>query len=139
MQMNTAIRRESTMALERETFGELFGDLATKSSALVRDEIQLAKQEITEKIEVFRGGAILMVIGAAIGLVAALTLTAAAVIGLSTYAGLLYSSLIIGGALLLVAIVTASIGMGRIKRTNFTPEQTLATLEEDKEWLKELT
>jgi hypothetical protein len=29
--------------------------------------------------------------------------------------------------------------MGRLKQTSLKPEQTIETLEEDKEWLKEMT
>jgi len=130
---------ESTIGFQRESFGNLFSELANQSSALVRDEIQLAKQEMSEKIVSFRKGAILIVTGAVIGLPAILSLTAAAVIGLANYIGFGYSALLIGGVLLVIAMVVASIGLEHIKRTSLKPEQTIATLQEDKEWLKELT
>ena len=139
MQTQTGTRLRSTIANERESFGELFGELASDSSALVRDEIQLAKQEISEKIVSFRAAAILILTGAAIGSLAMMTLAAAAVIGLAHYVGPGYSALIIGGVLLLIAAIVASTGLKRVKEINFKPEQTITTLQEDKEWLKELT
>ena len=74
-----------TQDLPRESFGELLGQLANNSAALVRDEIELARQEITEKVIVLRSGITIAAIGLVIGLVAVLTLTAAAVIGLAHF------------------------------------------------------
>lgn len=139
METRTGTRRRSIAGIERESFGELFGELANDSSALVRDEFQLAKQEISEKIVSFRAAAILIVTGAAIGSLAMMTLAASAVIGLAHYVGPGYSALIIGGVLLIIAAVVVSTGLKRVNQINFKPEQTITTLQEDKEWLKELT
>lgn len=124
---------------QRQSFGDLLSQLANNSAALVRDEIALAKQEMTEKISSFKSGVIVVAIGAFIGVLAILTLLAAAVIGLGNLIGPGYSALVIGGVLAIIAgIITAS-GMGRLKETSLKPEQTIETLEEDKEWLKEMT
>jgi cytochrome c biogenesis protein CcdA len=124
---------------QRQSFGDLLGQLANNSAALVRDEIELAKQEMTEKVSSFKSGVIVVAVGAVIGLLAILTLLAAAVIGLGNLIGPGYSALVIGGVLAIIAgIITAS-GMGRLKQTSLKPEQTIETLEEDKEWLKEMT
>jgi len=125
--------------LPRESFGELLGDLANNSAALVRDEIELARQEMTEKVSELRSGATTAAIGLAIGFVALLTLTAAAVIGLAQLVGAGYSALIIGAALAIIGAITASAGLSQVKRTRLKPRQTIETLEENKEWLKELT
>ena len=124
---------------ERESFGELIGDLATNSAALVRDEIELVKQEMSEKLSSFREGVITIAIGSVILLVATLTLVAAAVIGLGHLVGPGWSALIIGGLFALIGGITAMVGLGQLKRTSLKPEQTIETLQEDKEWLKELT
>jgi hypothetical protein len=126
-------------APERESFGELIGDLANNSAALVRDEIELAKQEMSEKLSSFRAGVVTIAIGSVVLLVATLTLVAAAVIGLGYLVGPGWSALIIGGVLALVGGITAMVGLGQLKRTSLKPEQTIETLQEDKEWLKELT
>ena len=124
---------------QRESMGELLGQLANNSAALVRDEIDLAKQEMSEKLTRFRSGVIITGIGALIGLVAILTLCAAAVIGLGNYVGPGYSALIIGAALALIGGVIAFAGISKLKQMSLKPEKTIETLQEDKEWLKELT
>ncbi|MEK6322281.1 MAG: phage holin family protein [Acidobacteriota bacterium] len=139
MQTRRELDRRPEATLPRESFGELLSQLANNSAALVRDEIELARQEMSEKVSVLRSGILIVAVGSLIGLVAILTLTAAAVIGLAQYVGPGYAALIIGGTLALIGGITALAGLGQIKRTSLKPTQTIETLEEDKEWLKELT
>jgi uncharacterized membrane protein YqjE len=139
MQTRREYDRTAEASLPRESFGELLGQLANNSAALVRDEIELARQEMSEKATALRSGLVVLAVGSLIALVAILTLTAAAVIGLAHYVGAGNSALIIGAALGVIGAATTLAGLGQIRRTNLKPEQTIETLEEDKEWLKELT
>ena len=123
----------------RESFGDLLGQLANNSAALVKDEIALAKQEMGEKLETVRSGAITASIGGVIGLIGVMALTAAAIIGLGRLIGPGWSALIIGAVLALAGAMIAMKGMSQIKQTSLKPEQTIETLEEDKRWLKEMT
>jgi uncharacterized membrane protein YqjE len=125
--------------IPRESFGELLSQLANNSAALVRDEIDLAKQEMSEKIARLRSAITLIAIGAVIGLLAVLPLLAAAIIGLGYVVGMAVSALIFGAVLAIVAAFIALKGIGQLRRTSLKPEQTIETLEEDKEWLKQLT
>jgi cytochrome c biogenesis protein CcdA len=127
------------MDISRKSIGELIGQLANNSAALVRDEISLARQEMSEKIKSFRSGVVTVAIGAVVGLIAVLTLTAAAVIGLAHLMDAGYAALIVGGVLAIIGGIIAFNGINRLKQTSLKPEQTIETLEEDKEWLKELT
>ena len=139
MQPRTEMDRRVDMNMSRESIGELLGQLANNSAALVRDEIALARQEMGEKVNSFRSGVVIVAIGAAVGLVAVLTLTAAAVIGLAHVIDAGYAALIIGGIFAIVGGIMVFTGLNRLKQTSLKPEQTIETLEEDKEWLKELT
>lgn len=139
MQTRTELDQKVDMNMSRESIGELLGQLANNSAALVRDEIALARQEMGEKINSFRSGVVTVAIGAIVGLMAILTLTAAAVIGLAHLMDAGYAALIVGGVLAIVGGIIASTGLNRLKQTSLKPEQTIETLEEDKEWLKELT
>jgi len=137
--MGAGIRPGMNGGIERESFGELLGELANNSAALVRDEIDLAKQEMREKVDVLRSGAVTIAIGGLIGFVALLTLTAAAVAGLAHVMDTALAALLVGVVLAAIGGGIAYSGIGRIKQTSLKPEQTIETLEEDKEWLKQLT
>ena len=137
--INNYIERRTNVGEERESFGELLGQLANNSAALVRDEIALAKQEMSEKVSSFRSGLVTTAIGGVVALLGVMALIAAAIIGLAHYMDAGLAALIVGGALALIGGIIALTGIGRLKRTSLKPEQTIETLEEDKAWLKELT
>lgn len=139
MQTRSDTGRRLETSLPRESFGELLGQLANNSAGLVRDEIQLVRQEMSEKVGALGSGLSILAVGSLIGLVAILALTAAAIIGLAHSVGPGYSALIVGVTLAIIGSITAAVGLGHIKRTSLKPAQTIKTLEEDKEWLKELT
>jgi len=140
MQTRAPLDRQVDAGISREsTIGELLGQLANNSAALVKDEISLARQEMSEKAKSLRSGVTVVALGAVISLVAVLALTAAAIIGLAHLMDAGYAALIIGGALAIVGGITAYSGLNRLKQTSLKPAQTIETLEEDKEWLKELT
>jgi hypothetical protein len=72
-------------------------------------------------------------------LIAVMWLCAALILGLTAYLEPWQSALLVGIVLSLAAGVLIAIGISQIKRTGLKPEQTLETLEENKEWLKEIT
>lgn len=124
--------------IERESFGELLGELLNQSAGLVRDEVALAKQELSEKLHVFQSVFLVLAVGMLLGIVAALALCAAAIIALVPYLGAWQAALMVGGVLAVVAGVITFIGLKRLKHLSLKPEQTLETLEEDKVWLKQI-
>lgn len=129
----------SVETLPRESFGQLLSQLATHSAALVRDEMALARQELRENVRSLRMAIATIAVGVLIGWIALTTLVAAAVIGLANFMNPGYAALIVGGALAVVGGGAALVGISRLKHTSLTPEQTMETLEEDRQWLKELT
>lgn len=131
---------EDVPVMERErSFGELLSRLAGNSAALVRDEIELAKQEMSEKVASLRSGFTILVVGAILAFLALMTLCAAAVIGLASFMGAGLAALIVGAALAVIGGAIAFIGLRQIKNTNMKPDKTIRTLKEDKEWLEEMT
>ena len=72
-----------TEAIHNEkSLGELFGELANETSTLVKQEVQLAATELAQKAKYAGTQAVYVAIGAYIGLMALVSLLAAAVIGL---------------------------------------------------------
>jgi len=139
MQARTQMERQGEANMSQQSIGELLGQLANNSAALVRDELTLARQEMTEKVNSYRSGVMTVIMGGILSGIAILTLTAAAVIGLAHLMDAGYAALIVGGVLALVGGSIALTGINRLKHTSLKPEETIKTLEENKEWLKELT
>jgi Putative Actinobacterial Holin-X, holin superfamily III len=122
-----------------ESLGELLSQLTNHSAALVRDEMALAKQELVETARSLSRGITRIVLGTLIGLIALAGFAAAAAIRLADFMAPAYAALVVAGALALLGGAIAAAGIGCLKRTTLTPEQTMETLEENKEWLKDLT
>lgn len=132
----TGARHEAS---RHESWGELIADLASQSVGLARDEIALARRELEQKLKTVQSAAAVVAIGALMALIAALSICAAVIIALAEYVGPWQSALIVGLILGMAAGVAVLIGVSRFKRTSLKPEQTIETIEENKEWLKELT
>jgi uncharacterized membrane protein YqjE len=125
--------------VRRESWGELIGELAGQLVGLARDEVALARRELEQKLKTVQSAAAVVAIGAIVALIATLSVCAAVIIALAEYVGPWQSALIVGLILGMAAGVTILIGVSRFKRTSLRPEKTIETLEENKEWLKDLT
>jgi Putative Actinobacterial Holin-X, holin superfamily III len=115
----------------------LFSDLARETSLLFRQEIALAKAEITEKIVQLGTGVGLLVAGGLIAFCGVLVLLAAAVLGLSNVVPPWAAALIVGGVVLIVGGVLAYVGKRRFAAQNLIPHRTIQSLKDDSAWAKE--
>ena len=105
--------------------GDLVKQLAGQTSTLVRQEIDLAKAEMSQKASIAGKGAGLLGGAAVVGLLAAGSLTACLIVALVMAA---------------IAAVLAMQGRNRIRAaTPPVPEQTVETVKEDVEWAKTRT
>ena len=92
-------------AIQRESFTELLGQLANKSSAVIHDEIELVIQRIREKARADRGGILTVAIGSAISFTAFMSLCAALIIELSSYMPPVIAALAAGAALAFIGVI----------------------------------
>lgn len=126
--------------LSDESVGELVKRAASQTAELVRKEIQLGQLEIKDKGR--RAGKGVGLLGGA-GLVAfygGAVLVAAAVLGLAEAVEPWLSALIVGAVLLVIAAIVGLVG----KKTTTDalppkPEQTMASVHDDIEHMKEQT
>lgn len=101
--------------MSRASFGTLLSQLYTNTVALVRDEIALAIQSVSEKVGAVRRAALLLAMGAFIGLAALLCLCAALIIALTAYMSPLQAALVVGLGLALCGAVISYIGYRQLK------------------------
>ncbi|MBS1812154.1 MAG: phage holin family protein [Acidobacteria bacterium] len=135
--------RETGQVLQKkqpqESLGDLLGDLVAHSAGLVQDEFRLARQEISEKAKLYKSALILLAFGGVISFVAFLSFSSAIVLWLSTHVEPWLAAVITGAGLAVIGIVILLLGASELSNLNLKPEKTLRTLEENKEWLKDIT
>jgi hypothetical protein len=107
----------------------LIGRLLDDATALLRNEVQLAKAEALNTVNELKSRAISMAAGTVLLLVGALVLVAAAVLGLATIVTPWLAALIVGVALAIVGAALLSAARRRLESGNL--ERTRASLERD--------
>jgi hypothetical protein len=123
--------------LRERPIGDLVKQLAGQTSTLVRQELDLAKAEMSQKATVAGKGAGLLGGAAVVGLLAAGSLTACLILALSEVIPDWLAALIVALVMGAIAAVLALQGRNRIRAaTPPVPEQTVETLKEDVEWAK---
>lgn len=132
--------QDRTVGRRDEPLGEVARDLTRDLSLLVRQEIELAKAEMSQKGRIAAPG-LGMIGGAGLtALAAAGALTAALVLALSIVLDAWLAALIVGVVLAAVAYVLARQGKERVEEAGAPiPEQTIETVKEDVEWAKTRT
>ena len=125
---------------DNRSLGELFGDLAQNTGTLVRQEVELAKTEMTQKATRVGKDIGFLLAGGAVAYAGFLAILAAIAIGLGQLGVPWWI------AALLVGLVVAGIGgflvmrgLSALRQETAVPQQTIDTLKEDAEWAKAKT
>jgi putative superfamily III holin-X len=123
---------------DQRSLGELFGDLSRQMSALIRQEIELARAEITGKATGAARDVGLMGAGIALLYAGLLALMGAVVLfladqGVTPWVGALTVAVVVAvvGGLLVMSSRQA------LASRDMAPNRTVETLKDDAEWAKE--
>ncbi len=123
--------------LRERPIGELFSRLSNETSTLIRQEMALARAELTEKGREAGKGAGLFGGAGAVGLLGAGALTAGVILLLDLAIAGWLAAILVGLVYVAVAAFLAMQGRNRIQAaTPPVPEQTIDTVKEDVEWAK---
>ena len=119
-----------------KSLGELFGEMTTEVSQLMRKEVELAKVEI--KDEVGRAGKAggMLGAGAVTGYFALLFISLALAWLLDQVMNTALAFFIVGLLYGIAAAVLITRGREQMKHVDPVPRQTVETLKEDAEWVK---
>ena len=124
-------------ATDNRSLASLFTDLTRDLSALIRQEVALAKTELRETGSMLARDAAKIGIAVGLALIGALAATAFVIIALGELLGSYWASaLLVAVVLLGVAAVVAKSAMNDIRNRGVKPEATLETLREDATWAK---
>jgi hypothetical protein len=123
--------------LREQPLGELLKQLSEETTRLVRQELELAKAELTQKGKQAGAGAGLFGAAGAIGLAALGASTACFILALNAVMPAWLAALIVAVVYGIIAFVLVKQGQARMRRaTPPVPEQTIETVKEDVEWAK---
>jgi hypothetical protein len=125
---------------DERSLGELFSDLSRETTTLVRQEVELAKTELSQKAAHVGKDIGFLAAGGAVLYAGFLALIAALIIGLGQ-AGVPWwvSALIVGLIIAGIGAYLVLTGLNDLRHQSLAPTQTLETLKEDQEWAKEQT
>jgi uncharacterized membrane protein YqjE len=121
---------------EDRSIGGLIKELMQELTSLVRNEAELAKAEVSEKVSQVQNGIASMAIAGVLLLVGLIVLMDAAVVGVgyllppSTRAWL--APLIVGGILAIIGFILLSKGRANLQSQNLAPQRTVESMRKDK-------
>ena len=123
---------------EQRSFSELVSDALSQMTALVRNEIQLARTEMSDKVSQASIGLGMLAAGAGVG-IAVMVVLLLAVAALLAEAGLpIWVAALLAGLLgAAMAAALAWAGAQRLKAEALTPKHTIEQLKRDKLAVKE--
>ena len=127
---------QQQMVKEERSLGELFSELASETGTLVRQEVALAQAELTKKATNVGKNVGYLAVGGAVAYAAVLAIMAAVIIGLSYFIPAWAAALIVGVVVGIAAYMMISSALAALKRTDLAPRETVETLKEDAQWLK---
>jgi Putative Actinobacterial Holin-X, holin superfamily III len=126
--------------LRDQPISELVKDLATETSTLVRQEIDLAKAEMTDRGKRAGKGVGMLAAGAGVALLAFGALTAGLIAALDLAMPTWLAALIVTVVYGAIAAVLVQIGRKQVQEAAPpVPEETIESVKEDVQWAKTRT
>lgn len=124
---------------EERSLGELFGQLSQDMSLLFRQEIQLARAEMGEKISSLTTNLISVIAGGFVAYVGALAIVAALILALHELADISpwVSALIVGTLFAIAGYAMLNRGLKELKRVDLAPRRTVQNIKEDVQAIKD--
>lgn len=124
------------MVKEEKSLGDLFSELATETSSLVRQEVALAQTELTQKATRVGKNLGYLAVGGFVAYAAMLAILAGVIILLGQAIPLWLSAIIIGLVVGGTGYFLISSALAELKKTDPVPRDTVETIKEDAKWLK---
>lgn len=127
---------QQQLVREQPSLGELFSDLASQTGKLIRQEAALAKSELTDKASAAGKDIGMIAAGAFIAYAGLLAVVAGVVVLLAYVIPLWASALVVGVGLAIAGYFLASSGISHVRNANWAPQESMESIKEDAQWLK---
>jgi hypothetical protein len=118
------------------SLGDLFAELSRETTTLVRQEMALAKAEMTQKASEVGKDVGFLAVGGAIAYAGLLAILAAVILALALILPWWLAAAIVGVVVAGAGYLLVQKGMNNLKRTDLAPRQTVDTLKGDIEAIK---
>ena len=123
---------------DERSLGELFGDLARDMGTLVSQELALARTELNEKASQVGKDIAMLAVGGLVAYAGLLAIVAALIVLIADRGVPLWvSALVVGLVVAGIGYLLVQRGISALRRQDFTPRQTIQSLKEDTQWVKE--
>lgn len=122
---------------DERSLGELFADLSRQTSQLIRQEVALAKTEMSDTATRVGKNVAFIAAGGVVLYAGILAILAAIIILIAKVIPWWLSALIVGVVVAAIGAVLIDKGIQTLRNSNLAPKQTVETLKEDQEWMKE--
>ena len=118
---------------QERSIAELFGQLSQDMTMLVRQEVQLARAEMSEKLSRLTANLVSVIAGGFVAYVGALALVAALILALNDLASISpwVSALIVGAVLGIAGYAMLRRGLGELRRVDLAPRRTVENIKDD--------
>ncbi len=121
------------------SLGELFSELSQETTTLIRQEVNLAKTEMSQKASRVGKDVGFMAAGGAVVYAGLLAILAGVIALLGLVIPLWLSALLVGLVVAVAGYFLVRKGLDALKQEELAPRETIQTLKEDKEWAKDQT
>ena len=121
------------------TIAELITRLSRGTVTLVRKEVQLAQAEMSQKASRVGKNVGFLVVESVVTYTGLLALVAAVILVLGLVIPYWLSALIVGLVIAAIGAILVVKGANTLRQEDPTPRETVETLQEDREWLRDQT
>ncbi len=125
--------------LRDRPIGELLKQLSQETTTLVRQEVALAKAEMSQKASRVGKDVGFMAAGGAVAYAGLLAIIAGVIALLDLVIPLWLSALLVGLVVAAIGYFLVKRGLDALKQEDLASRETIETLKEDKEWAKDQT
>jgi hypothetical protein len=124
---------------DNRSVGELLGQLTEDITLLFRQELQLAKTELNDKISHITGNVVSVATGGVVAYVGVLAITSALILFLAQVVDITpwLAALLVGLVFAVGGYLMLRRGMTDLKQMDMTPRRTVQSRKEDVQWAKE--
>ncbi len=124
-------------SLAERSLGGLFTELSRETSALLRQEVRLARTELSDKVRQAGWGGVAIVAGGIFLILALQAGAGAAIFGLMTLVPGWLAALIVALVLATVGGIVLAVGLSSVRAKKLAPRRTLDMVRENTRWAKE--